>query len=586
MSTASLPNSASLADDGGRGHLAQAETSTAASALTTPLPPKSPVSRTAAVKEAAHLTGAPAAAPRRLTAPFFSRALLGSGAGLYAKTASVSTPLPDATTSLSVGAADRQARFSLQAFAPMPHVPCERMKGPSTGTAASLSSITLPREHVEPSGNTSAALRLAFSSSPSVFDSARMPAAVVHSCATQPLRRRPALLHSRMSQSPLQDPPRSRLPSLTRSRAALPSALPSSETAAGAQVSVASWIPSPLFSAYEPIRVLSTSVPRAHDSCCSSVCRRRTSPSSALGLDPSRWYRCSASSLMPRMMYHTELPRWRRNSDAKGSPSRAQGCRYSKAAHRSGLLRGNRKFRWSPSASLRRGSHWPAHPHCHVGDADASAIPPPLSVIATPHYFLEYPVRVSSFRCSGKSDTAADGVAAYVFITLDENYVVAVPAARFTQLIEAAKFLPQQKAAGGTAKAQRDGSGASSLSVGVRSFKRAQRFFGEEHCRGMRVAAVERVSKGDREPPLVLDATQRKRLDDLSRVVCISTWTDALIIEAANSSEAEWYVGHWKAYLRSRREAHRKALRGTALEKSCLIFSGLRASAPAPALAL
>ncbi|KAG5491256.1 hypothetical protein JIQ42_01154 [Leishmania sp. Namibia] len=139
------------------------------------------------------------------------------------------------------------------------------------------------------------------------------------------MRRRPASLHSRLSQSLLQDPPRSLLPSFTRSRAALPSARPSSETAAGAQVSVASWIPSPLSSAYEPIRVLSTSVPRAHDSCCSSVCRRRTSPSSALGLDTSRWYRCSASSLMPRMMYHSELPRWRWNSDAKGSPSRAQG---------------------------------------------------------------------------------------------------------------------------------------------------------------------------------------------------------------------------------------------------------------------
>ncbi|KAG5491255.1 hypothetical protein JIQ42_01153 [Leishmania sp. Namibia] len=102
----------------------------------------------------------------------------------------------------------------------------------------------------------------------------------------------------------------------------------------------------------------------------------------------------------------------------------------------------------------------------------------------------------------------------------------------------------------------------------------------------MRVTAVERVSRGDREPLLVLDATQRKRLDDLSRVVCISTRTDAFIIEAANSSEAEWYVGHWKAYLRSRREAHRKALRGTLLEKSCPLFSALRASAPAPASAL
>ncbi|CAG9582720.1 conserved hypothetical protein [Leishmania major strain Friedlin] len=554
VSTASPPRPIAPVKDSGRRHLAQAQRPTSTSALSVSLPMKSPVSSTAAVNGSANLLGAPAAASRRIAAPPSLCALLGSGTDLCSRTASVSTASHASTASISGDAAEREAGVSPQTLAAASAASPKEKETPAAETVATLSSSALPREHVEFNSSAGVAWHPAFLTPATA---AVVPTAAARTSSTQPLGQRPVSPRLCLRQVPLQNPPRGRSPSLTRRGATAPAALPSSEAAALAQASTAGCTLSPVSSAYEPIHVDSTTVSRAHGSGCSSPCSRLKSPSSALDIYLLHWYGCCTPSLTPRIMYRGVSPLWRRNMNAKGSRSRSRERRDSAATPMSGQPRGNRHCGLTRSVGRRRySSSSLAHRSRYVGAAYAPAIPPLLSVIAQPHMFLKYPVRVSSPRSSDKDGAGADGAATYVFLTLDEDCVVTVPAARFDQRMKEASLLQQRKAPDDSARAERCCSGADSVSVGVRSFERAQRFFGADYCRAMPVAEVERVSRGNEEPLLLLNAAQRERFRDLSKMICIATQTHALILEATNSTDAERYVGKWKRYLRSLRGAH------------------------------
>ncbi|CBZ30916.1 conserved hypothetical protein [Leishmania mexicana MHOM/GT/2001/U1103] len=540
--------------DSGRRHLAQAQRPTSTSALTVSLPMKSPVSPTAAVNESANRLGAPAAASRRIVASPSLCALLGNGTDVCPKTASVSTASHASTAFISGDAAEREVGVSPQTLAAASAAPPKEKEAPAAETVAPLSSSALPREHVEPNRATGVTWHPALLPPATT---AMVPTAAAGAATTQPQWQRPVSSCLCLRQAPLQDPPRHRSPSLTRRAVTPPAALTSSEAAALAQASTAGSILSPVSFAYEPIHVDSTTVSRAHGSGCSSPCRRPKTPSSALGIYLLHWYGCCTPSLTPRIMYRSVSPLWRRSMDAKGSRSRSRERPDSASTPRSGQPCGNHHCCRTRSFGRRQySSSSLAHHSRYVGAAGAPAIPPLLSVIAQPHMFLKYPVRVSSPRSSGKDGAGADGAATYVFLTLDEDCVVTVPAARFNQCMEEANLLQQHKAPGGSAGAERRCSGVVSVSVGVRSFERAQHFFGADYCRAMPVTEVERVSRGNEEPLLLLSAAQRERFRDLSKMICIATRTHAFILEATNSKDAERYVGKWKRYLRSLRGAH------------------------------
>ncbi|CAC9546148.1 hypothetical_protein_-_conserved [Leishmania infantum] len=554
VSTASPLRPSALVKDSGRKHLAQAQRPTCTSVLDVSLPIKSLVSSTAAANESANLLGTPAAASRRIVAPPSLCALLGSDTDLCSGTASVSTASHASTASISGDAAEREAGVSPQTLvAPSAASPKEE-EAPAAETVAPLPSSALPRERVESNRAAGVAWHPALLPPDTA---AVVPGAAARTSSTPPLWQRPVLPRLCLRQAPLQDPPRDRSPSLTRRGATAPAALPSSNAASLAQTTTAGCILSRVSSAYEPIHVDSTTVSRAHGSGCSSPYRRLKYPSSALDIYLLHWYECCTSSLTPRIMYRSVSPLWRRNMDTKGSRSRSRERCDSAATPTSGQPRGNRHCRRTRSVGRRRySSSSLAHRCRYVGAADAPAISPLLSVIAQPHMFLKYPVRVSSPRRSGKDAADGNGNATYVFLTLDEECVVAVPAARFNHCMEEANLLQQHKAPGDSARAERCCSGTNSVSVGVRSFERAQHFFGADYCRAMPVAEVERVSRGNEEPLLLLNAAQRERFRDLSKMICIAARTHAFILEAANSTDAERYVGKWKRYLRSLRIAH------------------------------
>ncbi|GET92885.1 hypothetical protein, conserved [Leishmania tarentolae] len=529
--TASLPWSTVPVRDGDRGHLAQTRKPTSTSALTRCLPTKSPVPSAATGNEDAHLSGAPAAAMRRIVAPPSLCTLLGSGTDLCCESASVSTALASSTASTrGGGVAERDADVSSQALA--------------AETVAPQTSSALRREHVESKRPTGVASHPVFFSS-----------AATGSSTAQPLWNPPVSPRVSRHQSPLQDPLEHQSPPLTRRGVTAPTALTSSEAVALPQASTAGRTLSPLSFAYEPVHVDSITVSRARGNYCSSPCRRLTSPSSAMELYLLHWYGRGTPSFTPRIMYHNVSPLQRQSIDSKDNRFR---IRFDSAAvPTSGQRRNNRHCRRLRSAARRQYSlSSPAYRSRHAGAADAPATPPLLSVIAQPHMFLKYPVQVSSPCSSDKDGAGASGAATYVFLTLDEECVVTVPAAHFKKCIEEANLLQRHKVRGVTAGAEHLCSGAVTVSVGVRSLERARHFFGEKHCRAMPVAEVVRVSRGDEEPLLLLNSAQRERFRDLSMTICIATQKHAFILEAKNSTDAARYVGSWKAYLRSRRRSH------------------------------
>ncbi|KAK7201238.1 hypothetical protein NESM_000185400 [Novymonas esmeraldas] len=303
---------------------------------------------------------------------------------------------------------------------------------------------------------------------------------------------------------------------------------------------------------YEPIHVDATVVPRAHGGTRQPSPLNGLAPGIAALGSPARDYRdlqCStaAAPLTPRLAYRHISPTWRcrRNLRGGGGGGSANTSRHASA---------------SPELRHRRaGAHGRRDDDDDgAGAAAAPRVPPRVAVVATPHLFLMYPVEVPPRRWGHGADT--EGVPTYVFATIDEDCIVAVPASRFdTRLAESGLLQRRGGAAGGAARwsARRSRSSSPATAaetVAVRSLKRARRFFGEGHCRALRVSEVERVSCGTEEPllPLLLLGTaQRER--DLSKVVCIATRRRTFMMEATTAAEATWYVQSWRSYLQSRR---------------------------------
>ncbi|KPA86429.1 hypothetical protein ABB37_00598 [Leptomonas pyrrhocoris] len=319
---------------------------------------------------------------------------------------------------------------------------------------------------------------------------------------------------------------------------------------------------------YEPIHIDTAAVPRARSTSppALAACHLNTRPLSNSTVRPLSWYGHGvAPSYTPRLAYSSPLPysrgentgsllhpyhdsggsRWR-HSSSPSSPARRDGRRPHRRRSPNALTAkpsssSSRLLRSRSASPLRRPS--------------AFDVSPLLSVIATPHLFLKYPVQTSSAGSNGTPASAVphdDSTATYVFVTTDEDCVVTVPAGRFKECVADAKLLKEHAA---LHNHRSPGSfSMPSMPIGVRSYERAKHFFGEDHCRAIRMTDVDRVTRGNEEPLILLNRVQRERFRDASKLVCIISPTHAFLVEATNSTEAEWYVRSWKKYLRARRK--------------------------------
>ncbi|KAG5492785.1 hypothetical protein JKF63_01365 [Porcisia hertigi] len=497
---------------------------------------------------------------RRLLDPTSLRDMLRSVPDASSTTASVRTASPSAA-SINGGAAERVTALPLQTPAQATVAPLKQAEVPVAEAVLALSPKAPRQKLLECNKTTNAASRPAYPVFTTADDAPVRLSYSASTSTTPPARQQPASQGLGVSsRSPPHESSRARLSSPTREGAALPGIQLSSEAAAPAQVSTAARSPlSPSFSAYEPIHVEATTVPRAHGRCCTPPFLRLTSLSSVRQVHLQRLHGCCAS-LIPRIKYHSVSPLGR-HTDASASRSRYPKRLFSSfTAGRSVSPHDNGNALGSSCSGSREQATFlsSARSSCHLGAAEAPAIPPLLAVMAKPHLFVKHPVRVSSRRVSSTGGVCADGVPTYVFVTIDEECVVAVSAARFQRCVETANLLEPHNVLGGGVGVQFDHSGTASLSIAVRSFKRAQQFFGKAHCKGMRVAEVKRVSRGNEEPLLLFNAEQRERFHDLSRIICIAAQTHAFILEAASSAEAKVYVRNWRKYLHSLRGHHIK----------------------------
>jgi hypothetical protein len=343
---------------------------------------------------------------------------------------------------------------------------------------------------------------------------------------------------------------------------------------------------------YEPIHIDTAVVPRAR-STSPPVPRLRdalsyTFSTSTAVTSPYQlsWRIQGASSLCtPRLTYGSTSPLWR---TARGGPLLLLPSSSRPHAHLSGIRRHGQRSSHrgrSPNASTAKlrsrsrhssGSRHRSRTASPAGSACAADVSQLFSIIAKPHLFLKYPVQAATLHRSSSSSgkrnsksavggvgAAGDGVATYVFVTTDEECVVAVPAWRFKECVEGAKLLKGQHGSSPQRSRTRNPSpfAMSSLSIGVRSYERAKRFFGEDHCRAIRVADVDRITRGNEEPLILLHTSQRERFRDPAKLVCIVSHTHAFLMEATNSAEAEWYAQSWKRYMRIRRGPHNAAHR-------------------------
>lgn len=337
----------------------------------------------------------------------------------------------------------------------------------------------------------------------------------------------------------------------------LAAALPTPAAVAPAPVTTASPAPvPPRLTTYEPIHAEATSVPRARSA---GVAHASISSASSAVVHSLRWYGGGeGASRTPRITYGSGgAPSSWRSPSPRHSRSWSAARLFAAPQHATASRRGAAVNSPGRSRSATESAKAP------LRDDDGPLVSPRLGVVAKPHLFLKYTTQPPSLRTSGGGRGAAatgDGVATYLFLTMDEECVVTVPAAQFKQCVADAHLLQHHsKLAEHRGSGTHGGHSAAALSVGVRSFERARHFFGEDHCRGIRVADLERVSRGNEESLLLLSAAQRERFRDLSRIICVVGQTHAFLFEATNSAEAEWYVRQWKTYLRRRKSAQRSA---------------------------
>ncbi|KPI85361.1 hypothetical protein ABL78_5585 [Leptomonas seymouri] len=316
---------------------------------------------------------------------------------------------------------------------------------------------------------------------------------------------------------------------------------------------------------YEPLHIETAAVPRARSTSPLSPAapRLRALTFSNHSMRPLSW--CGqglASSWTPRITYGSPSPYGHRGSAGLLLNRQLGSSGYHNSSSYSSPARQERQQQPSRSSvDNRRHRSCSASP---LGRTITPGVSPQLSVIARPHLFLKHPVQVPPLGSRGTPTSAerrGGSVATYIFVTTDEDCVVVVPANHFKKCVEEAKLLKgdQSQHRGGSGRSHRSSSSFSvtSMPIGVRSYARARRFFGDDHCRAIRVSDVDRVTRGNEEPLILLERSQRERFRDPSKLVCIASLTHAFFMEATNSTEAEWYVRSWKKFLRARRMPRR-----------------------------
>lgn len=328
---------------------------------------------------------------------------------------------------------------------------------------------------------------------------------------------------------------------------------------------------------YEPIHVDSAAVPRSCSTSPAAPCLEAPllcSSAVAAARALTRRSHSEPSAWTPRITYGDgRAGRWLLRRPLLSRPFLLDHSRRSSLPPSSSLSPWPQSRRQHRSRSRRastakpqsRGSRSDSRSASSASDLDGEGVSPLLSVIARPHLFLKHPVQVPPHRSASSRDSSqhkrnsggGESVATYIFLTTDEDCVVVVPARRFQECVEEAKLLKRR----GPMHRSRSSNPytLASISIGVRSYERARHFFGQDHCRAIRVAELDRVTRGNEEPLILLNASRRERFRDPANLVCIVSHTHAFLMEATNSMEAEWYVRNWKKYLHARHGSHAKA---------------------------